>query len=276
MPILSMPKIKMASLAQFLFALGLLYAGLCVFAFFFAERLMFPAPAASYTLKTPGLLSIPTPNNPIPDLPARYLSPPGNAFTLLYSHGNGEDLGHIAPRLEGLDAHGWDVFAYDYPGYGATGGKATEANTYAAADAAFDYLTQTLGVPPERIVLYGRSLGGGPSFYLAEKHPNVAGLITESTFTSTYRVVTRAKLLPFDAFDNLARIKHINVPVLLLHGTADRIVPFSHGKQLLDVAPKGTRHAWFPGGDHNNLVEDYSDTYWQALETFHKHLLNPQ
>lgn len=256
---------------------AILYACLFLFGALFANKLIFPAPPASYTDEAPGIFKIPSGTPTIPPLSARYY-PAKNSkvpLTLLYSHGNGEDLGSIDPRLQALARKGCNVLAYDYPGYGTTGGKASEAATYAAADAAWTYLTQTLATPPASIVFYGRSLGGGPSFYLAEKYPDAAGLIIEGTFTSTFRVLTRIKILPIDAFDNLARMDSIKMPLLLLHGTRDFIVPFSHGKALLRAAPEGTQHYWFESGGHNNLVEDFSEDYYRTLDEFRNQLLSP-
>lgn len=254
----------------------LAYVGMCVFALFAAEKMIFPAPYPSYTQDEYGFFKIPTPHTEIPDISARFYRAIDNKtpFTLLYAHGNGEDLGSIAPRLQALAERGFNVLAYDYPGYGTTGGTASEANTYLAADAAYRYLTQTQNIPPAKIILYGRSVGGGPTYYLAQKHGDIAGVITESTFTSTYRVITRVKLLPMDAFDNIARIGSVNAPILLIHGTRDYIVPFSHGEKLLSKAPAGTQYAWIKKGGHNNLVEDFSDAYYKAIETFITNLTN--
>jgi pimeloyl-ACP methyl ester carboxylesterase len=86
-------------------------------------------------------------------------------------------------------------------------------------------------VPPERIILYGYSVGTGPSVYLAARRP-VAGLILESPFVSTFRVMTKIPLFPVDKLRNLHEIKRVHCPVLVLHGTRDTIIPFWHGQQV--------------------------------------------
>lgn len=186
---------------------------------------------------------------------------------ILYQHGNGEDLGQIGPRLKALNDLGWSVLAWDYPGYGLSPGVSTEESVSAAMRAVAAYAENTLGWPVGETVIYGRSVGGGPSILLATEGA-YRGLITESTFTSAFRVATRIKLLPFDVFDNWSRIDGIDMPVLFLHGTRDFVVPFSHGKKLYATAQEPKYNSWFKGGGHNNLVEDFSEQYTQAVRTF--------
>ena len=159
---------------------------------------------------------------------ARYLPNPTAAYTILYSHGNGEDLGDDAQLLENLNAMGFAVFAYDYHGYGTSEGTPNETKTYQDIDAAYTYLTAGLHIPANRIIIYGRSLGGGPAIDLATRKP-AAGLIIQSTFVSAYRAFTRIPLVPFDEFRNIDKIGRVQCPVLVIHGTADGVVPFAQG-----------------------------------------------
>jgi len=115
----------------------------------------------------------------------------------------------LRPILERLHKAGFAVFAYDYQGYGTSQGKPSEQNAYRDIDAAYQYLTAQLKLPSERIIVYGRSTGGGPSVDLASCQ-RVAGLILESTFTSTFRVITRVPLYPFDKFANLSKISSVH------------------------------------------------------------------
>lgn len=193
---------------------------------------------------------------------------------ILYQHGNGEDLGMIAPRLQVLNDLGWSVLAWEYPGYGLSPGIANETSVNAAMHAVAAYAKDTLDWPVEQTVLYGRSVGGGPSILLATEAP-YRGLITEGTFTSAFRVVTRIKLLPIDVFDNWSRIDKIDMPSLFLHGNRDFIVPFSHGKKLYASAKEPKYHSWFKGGGHNNLVEDFTEQYTQAVRAFLDNLPEP-
>ncbi len=190
-----------------------------------------------------------------------------SGFTLLYSHGNGEDLGDLLPLMARLQQAGFAVLAYDYRGYGLSDGRASEAGTYEAIQAAYDYLVQVRKVPPGKIVLQGRSVGGGPSTYLAAKEP-VGGLILESTFLNTFRVITRVPLVPFAKFPNLARLPQVRCPILVIHGDADQVIPFWHGQELWRNAPGAKSAFWVEGADHNDLVEVAGDRYFQAIKTF--------
>lgn len=194
---------------------------------------------------------------------------------ILYQHGNGEDLGMIGSRLQALNNLGWSVLAWEYPGYGLSPGVANEASVSAAMRGVATYARDTLGWPVEETVLYGRSVGGGPSILLANEAP-YRGLIAEGTFTSAFRVVTRIKILPIDVFDNWSRIGSIDMPALFLHGDRDFVVPFSHSKKLYASAKEPKYQSWFDGGGHNNLVEDFSEQYMQAVQKFLTNLPEPQ
>ncbi|MFT0787543.1 alpha/beta hydrolase [Synechococcus sp. H55.10] len=204
---------------------------------------------------------------------AVYLPNPAATYTLLYSHGNAEDLGDILPRLRKLQQGGFAVLAYDYRGYGTSEGIPSEAGAYKDIEAAYAYLRDQ-GIPPGRILLYGRSVGGGPSVYLAAQKP-VGGLILESTFVTAFRVLTRIPLLPFDRFDNLSRIAQINCPLLILHGTQDRLIPFWHAEALYQAARDPKRLVPIEGADHNNLLQVAGERYLPILHQFVAELVDP-
>jgi Esterase/lipase len=137
-------------------------------------------------------------------LSAVHLPNPQAVYTALFSHGNAEDIRDVAPLLNEIHESGFAVFAYDYRGYGSGDGVPTEENAYKDIDAAYAYVTGTLGVAPARIIAYGRSVGGGPAVDLASRKP-LAGLIVESTFVTAFRVRTHIPILPFDKFRNQDR-----------------------------------------------------------------------
>ncbi|MEA5518366.1 alpha/beta hydrolase [Limnoraphis robusta] len=166
-----------------------------------------------------------------------------------------------------LQKMGFSVLAYDYPGYGMSTGKPTVKGTYHAINAAYDYLTQTLNRPPHNIIVYGRSVGGGPSVDLASRQP-VGGLILESSFVSIFRVVTRIPLFSFDKFPNLAKIQQVRSPVLILHGNHDQVIPFWHGQQLYAKANQPKIAFWVEGADHNDLLEVAGQRYQETLQKF--------
>ncbi|CAD5924883.1 alpha/beta hydrolase [Planktothrix agardhii] len=242
----------------------ILYLAVGVWAYFYSEGLIFIPQPSSYQL-TPEFLTLKT--EPGVNITALYLPNPKAKYTILYSHGNAEDLGDIRIVLELLRQMGFAVFSYDYPGYGISTGKPSEQGAYQAIDAAYDYLTQQLKISPNQIIVYGRSVGGGPSVDLASRKP-VAGLILESTFISTFRVKIDLPLYPFDKFANLSKIPLVKAPVLVIHGTVDQVIPFSHGQRLFAAVNTPKLSFWVTGADHNDVSEVAGDRYEQILKEF--------
>jgi fermentation-respiration switch protein FrsA (DUF1100 family) len=186
---------------------------------------------------------------------------------IFYHHGNGEDLQSIMGRLQVLREMGFAVLAWDYPGYGTSDGKPSAPLINEIAREIFLSIPEKFGYDPGEIILYGRSVGGGPAVYLATEM-NVAGLILEGTFTSIFRIGIKVNILPWDIFDNLKLIEDIKAPVLFLHGSNDEVVPFSHSQALLERAPKPKFFSWFGGGRHNDLIESYPETYYSSIRRF--------
>jgi len=135
-----------------------IYACFCLYVFFFADGKIFLPQPSSYQ-DTSEILKLTTADQI--QLSAVYLPNPASTYTIVYTHGNAEDLGDIRPVLQQLRDIGFSVFAYDYRGYGTSQGTPSERNAYRDIDTAYNYLTQQLRVPPQRIIAYGRSVGGG-------------------------------------------------------------------------------------------------------------------
>lgn len=183
---------------------------------------------------------------------------------VLFLHGNAEDLGDLLPRLEAMQARGYSVLAIDYRGYGTTPGRADEANVVADSAAALRHLCAAEDVTPADVIVYGRSMGGGPGVVLATRQ-RVGALVLDGAFTSAFRVVTRVPILPCDRFPNVARLPQVDCPILIIHGTADETVPFAHGERLRQAAGGRARHLWVEGAGHNDLIEVAGEAYWEAL-----------
>jgi abhydrolase domain-containing protein 17 len=248
-----------------LLVLALAYAALAVGAVLLSERMMFFPPAASYRADA-DLVELTTSDGV--RITALYLPAEDARFTILFSHGNAEDLGHLRPLLEELRRAGFSVLGYDYRGYGLSEARRpTEQGVVRDLAAAYEYLTGPLGVPPERVILHGRSVGSGPTLALAAEHP-VGGVILESAFTTAFRVVTRVRIFPFDRFHNLARIRLLDAPVLVIHGTRDGIIPFAHGRALHAAAPGPKQALWVEGAGHNDLLWVAGGEYRRALRDF--------
>jgi abhydrolase domain-containing protein 17 len=242
------------------------YALFALYVYFRADRMIFLPQPASYQ-DTGEILKLPVTDSE--KISAIYLPNPQATYTLLYIHGNAEDLGDIRPVLDRLHDWGFSLFAYDYRGYGTSDGQPGEKSAYQDAEAAYAYLMQQLKVPPHRIVVYGRSVGGGSALELATRH-SLAGLILESTFTSTFRVVVPFPLLPFDKFANLDKIRQVRCPALVMHGDADSVIPFQHGQKLYEAAPNPKLHLWVEGAGHNNFAAIAGDRYRATLMTFQR------
>ncbi len=246
-------------------SLATIYAGVGIFAWFLSDRLIFVPHEPGYSDAT-GVLKVPTADGGsvsavhLPDAQARY--------TILYSHGNAEDLYDVQWLLAGLHDLGFSVLAYDYRGYGTSGGGAPSVKKACLdAEAAYDYLVKTLHVPPERILLYGRSVGSGFAVHLAARRP-AAGLILESPFITTFRVMTHWPLYPFDKLRNIRDIRDVKCPVFVMHGTADRVIPFWHGQAVYEAAPEPKQCLWIAGAGHNNMEEVAGRRINKALKAF--------
>ncbi|MEP0753040.1 alpha/beta hydrolase [Trichocoleus sp. Lan] len=226
-----------------------IYAFLCFYAYFFSDRMIFVPQPSSYR-DSSEILKLTTTDGV--QISAAYLPNPNATYTILYSHGNAEDLFDVLSVRQGLRDMGFEVFAYDYRGYGTSQGTPTERNSYRDIDAAYTYLTQQLGVPPNRIIAYGRSVGSGPAVDLASRQP-LAGLIVESAFITAFRVLTRIPIVPFDRFRNLDKIKKVRCPVLVMHGRRDEVIPFWHGEQLFAAANEPKRFLWVDEAGHNDF-----------------------
>jgi pimeloyl-ACP methyl ester carboxylesterase len=232
--------------------------------------MIFLPPPASYQDSAEVLKIAVTPTEKISAL---YQTNPQNnpqtTYTILYIHGNATDLGGARPLMAQWVGLGFNAFAYDYRGYGTSDGHPSEQNAYQDAEAAYAYLTQTLKIPPSRIILYGRSVGSGSATELASRYP-VAGLILESAFTSAFRVVVPFPILPFDKFANQAKLPKVRCPILVMHGRADEIVPFSHGQALYETATTPKLSLWVEGAGHNDFREVAGERYAQMLMDFQK------
>ena len=244
------------------------YLGFMAFAWFGADRTIFAPQAAGYR-DTPQFLKIPV--TATEKITAFSLLNPQATYTVLYSHGQSEDLGdsNTLKMIDRIHQSGFNVFAYDYRGHGTSDGLVSEQNAYQDVDAAYRYLTEQLRVPANKIIVYGRSLGGAMAIDLAAKRP-VAGLVVESSFTTAFRVVVPFPVLPFEKFNSIAKLAKIRCPVLIMHGDVDRTIPFSHGQQLYTAALNPKKYFWVSGAGHTDLGDVAGKVYDGALQEFQK------
>ena len=192
---------------------------------------------------------------------------------LLWCHGNAGNIINRLDNLTHLHRLGFSVFLFDYRGYGQSNGSPSEEGLYQDALAAYDYLTTTRRVISKRMILFGRSLGAAVAGYLASQRP-AAGLILESAFPS---VESMAKVHYFglpahwllsSRYDLLEPLNSVSVPVLVIHGDQDEIVPIELGKQVFDAARQPKSFYLVEGADHNNLYAIGGRPYFQRLKHF--------
>ena len=242
-----------------------LYFLFLVIAMFFSNFLIFQPPPPSYDVSEKGVATF----SGIDDntISAFYLPAASNNFTIFFCHGNAEDIGNRIPIFEMLNNLGFGVFCFDYRGYGLSTGKPSEKKVLSDSETAFSYLTKNIGVPLDKIILHGQSLGGGVVTPLAVNH-KVAGLILESSFVTVFRVLTRVPIFPFDEFKNIEKIKKVKCPVLIIHGLKDRIIGSWHGKKLFEAASEPKVSYWVEEAGHNDLIHVAGSEYFLKILEF--------
>lgn len=202
------------------------------------------------------------------------------APTILYFHANAGNMGFRLPYLEKLyNVLKANVFIISYRGYGESEGNPSEAGLYLDADAALDWIKKCPKVDPDRIFVFGRSLGGAVAINLASRrHKELVGMILENTFTSISRMADRMfpLLRPIRSlilrmnFDSLGRITEVEHPIIFISGLADEVVPSEHMQELYDAATKSKRCVFvkIPTGCHNMTWQKNEDFYMKQLKNF--------
>ncbi len=197
-----------------------------------------------------------------------------NLFTLLWFHGN---AGNIIHRLENIkmlyDKVPVNIFIFDYRQYGKSEGKVSEQGTYIDAGAALAYLQSRKDINHERIIIFGRSIGSGVAVDLAVKGKCCA-LILETPFTSIKDLAK--SLYPFlpvgyilqTKYDSITKIKDVKVPVLILHGDKDELIPIEQGRKLYESANEPKEFYTIPGATHNDTYIVGGEEYFDVIRNF--------
>ena len=210
-----------------------------------------------------------------------WLGGPG-PHTLIYYHGNGGNVGANAEHACRLQRFGFSVLIFDYRGYGrSVGDFPSEQAVYDDAQAAWDFVTRARKVAPGSVILYGHSLGGAIAVEIARRHPDAAGLIAESTFTSVYDMGTRdgmyaifpLRLLLNQKLDTISKIPSVKMPVLFIHGMADTIVPHDMSETLFAAAHQPKTLVLVPQAGHENVAAVGGEVYRTAVLRFAESLV---
>ena len=194
--------------------------------------------------------------------------------TILYSHGNATDVGAMSGLQAIIAKHvKCNVLVYDYSGYGESGGVPMEKNTYRDIKLVYEWVVKNVTQHESKIILYGQSVGSGPSCYLASRRENVGGLVLHSPFTSGMRVLTPSRALAcLDIFPNIDRIKNVSCPVFIIHGKKDVEVPIEHGMALHSNVPEDCKRDpwWVENKGHNDICDgsEMIKEYVRRLEVF--------
>jgi hypothetical protein len=252
--------------------LVIVYLALCVLVFLNQRQLVFPVPPGAREPALPGatLLRIPGPEGST--VYALHVPAPEGAPTVVHFHGNGEQLADGSTWLaQRFQEAGLGFYAVEYPGYGlaAVGQGPSEKGIYAAAERALAHLHGELGVPRERTVLQGQSLGSGVAVEMAKRGLGTR-LVLITPYTSIVEVGARifpwlpARLLVRDPFDSAAKAPELKLPVLIVHGTRDEVIPVDMGQRLGTLFPNATTRI-LEGKSHNNVL-DRPDTLQELVQ----------
>jgi hypothetical protein len=205
--------------------------------------------------------------------------PGRSSGVLLFFHGNAGNISHRLDSIRQFRNLGLSVLIVDYRGYGQSGGRTTEAGIYRDADAAWEYLTETRGVRPDDVVVFGRSLGASVAARLAANR-KPSGLILESSFTSVPDIA--AQLYPWLPVRWLSKLRHatrdyvrdVHCPVLVVHSRDDEIIPYHHGEAIFEAAPE-PRTLLVLSGTHNDAFLRDQRVYIEGLQRFLDSLSEP-
>lgn len=198
---------------------------------------------------------------------------------VLFFHGNAGNISHRLDSIEIFHQLGLDTLIIDYRGYGQSTGKTSEQGTYLDAQAAWSYLVNERGIPVDRVIVFGRSLGGAIGAWLGSQH-TPAAVIIESSFSSGVDMARR--LYPFLPVRLITRLRYpvvefasrLNCPVLVVHSRNDEIIPFEMG-QTIYSAVKQRRSFLELRGDHNNGFFISRHDYVAGLKDFIESVLGP-
>jgi uncharacterized protein len=268
----------MRSLSTALLVIALVYVALVAFLWVRQESMVFlPGIPGRQLAATPAAIGLDYEDLRIAtadgeELHAWFIPAREERGVLLFFHGNAGNISHRLESLRIFNGLALSVLILDYRGYGQSTGSPTEEGTYEDARAAWRYLVEERGVPGERIVLFGRSLGGAVATWLAAEH-RPRGLIVESTFRSVPEVA--AELYWFLPVRALARIEYpveeliarVEAPLLIVHSRDDEIIPFHHGEALYRAANPPKQMLVLSGG-HNVGFMLGGQAYVQGLEAF--------
>ncbi len=256
--------------------IGLSLALLAALVWFGQRRLIYQPDPQRVPPSAEGLTGVAEVTLPMPDgakLVAWHALALDGRMTVLYFHGNGAGLADRSARIRTLQVAGYGVLMLAYRGYAGSTGRPSEAANIADALHAYDWMRAS-GVPAERIVLFGESLGSGVAIQVAAQK-TVAGVILDCPFTSLVDVAAwHFPFLPVrwllrDRYVSTDFIGRVRVPLLIVHGEEDRVVPFVSGRRLFELANEPKSFVPFAGNGH---LVPFDDRGWPVYRAFLENL----
>lgn len=204
-----------------------------------------------------------------------YWAPPPDRPTILFLHGNAQTVFEWAPVYKDLEQVECGLLLIDYPGYGKSTGTPTETSLYAAGRAAISWLSTVKQTDTESTIVFGKSLGGGVATYLADEY-ELRGLALESTFCSIPAMaktllsssLPTSLIFPSERYESIDRISRIQVPVLVIHGAADRLIPASQARTLFAQANQPKQLYIVPSADHNDVAMAAGTAYGARIRAW--------
>lgn len=252
-----------------------IYSAYCFLLYLFQRQLLFPR----YQIEKPSGVPQYSPNleklwlNTSQGRVEAWFLPPAlhdlaePAPAVIFAHGNAELIDFWPQELRSFSSHGMGLLLVEYPGYGRSEGTPSQESIVETLVVAYDTLVAREDVDSSRIILFGRSLGGGAVLALADHRPSAA-LIVTSTFTSIKSFATKFFVPGFlvkDPFDNLTSIKSYSSPVLIVHGRHDSLIPYKQGVALYQAAPHAEMVTY--NCSHNDCPPSW-EIFWQDVERF--------
>lgn len=196
--------------------------------------------------------------------------------TVIISHGNAGNISHRVPLIGVLLNQRFSVLAYDYQGYGSSEGEPSVDGICEDGLAAYDYLTNTRGIAPEKIVVYGESLGGAVASHIAT-HRKVGAIILQSTFSSLPHVAKKKMMLmrlyplflyPKNKLDSASLLAAPHAPLLIVHGKMDSIIPYEEAEELFSKASEPKKLVALDDANHNDVYGEYIDSFNKVVSAF--------
>lgn len=277
MQVLDLLSLSMRMLLGLAIMIASAYALLAAFLFFAQSHLVYFPQTGGDFIATPEQLELPYESVTLRtkdglSLHGWFVPAQAARGTVLFFHGNAGNISHRIDYLSMFHRLGYQTFIFDYRGYGQSSGTPSEPGTYADAEAAWNYLVEEKGIQPDRIALFGESLGGAVAAWLAA-HERPGLLVLASAFTSLPDMAEKiypflpVRLLSRFNYNTLEYLRSVVCPVLIAHSPQDEIVPFAHGQALYEAAPEPREFIELEGG-HNDGFIFMREAWMRALSEF--------